>query len=393
MNKLSLSIKFYLLKNREKAGKRPLYCRVNVNRKKSEFSMNEWVDPKKWNEEGQTVKGDPELSARLKSTYLELKGIRDRIVDEGRMPSAKEIRDKFLKKDELSSNLQEYVTSYIDEIIAIGDRSLSTLKKYRTVAKHLTDYLEFKKLTSITLKGFTSVHAKELELYLRTNAKLSNNTTVKYLKIIKTIFNRAIDFGLLSKNPLDTFKFKYEGTNREFLTQDELDRIVEVEIDNESLNRVRDLFLFSCYSGLRFTDVSRLTHKSIVKDSNDKEWIELKMEKTNSFHRIPLLNKAKEIIRKHSEEAEITGKLLPMRSNQKVNAYLKVIADMCSIEKHLTYHMARHTFATTVTLSNDIPVEVVSQMLGHKNLATTKIYAKITNQYMQGYADKLNEKL
>ena len=117
------------------------------------------------------------------------------------------------------------------------------------------------------------------------------------------------------------------------------------------------------------------------------------MEKTKDFHRMPLLDKAKEILERHKEEAEITGKLLPVRSNQKVNAYLKVIADLCGIDKHLTYHMARHTFATTVTLSNDIPVEIVSKMLGHKNLATTKIYAKITNQYMQGYADKLNDKL
>jgi integrase len=393
MNKLSLSIKFYLLKNREKSGMLPLYCRININRKKSEFSMNEWVDPRKWSEEGQTVKGSPELSAKIKAVYLELKGIRDQIIEGGRMPTSKEVKDKFLRKDELSSDLIEYLNSYIDQMVEIGDRSNSTLKKYTTVIKHLTEFLEFKKLSNVTLKGFTAINAREFELYLRTTTKLSNNTAVKYLKTIKTIFNRAIEFGLLNKNPLDNFKFKYETTNREFLTQDELNSIIELEVDNDSLKRVKDLFLFSCYSGLRFADVSRLELKSIVKDSSDNEWIQLEMEKTKDFHRIPLLDKAKEILERHKIEAEITGKLLPVRSNQKVNTYLKVIADLCGIDKHLTYHMARHTFATTVTLSNDIPVEIVSKMLGHKNLATTKIYAKITNQYMQGYADKLNKKL
>jgi site-specific recombinase XerD len=198
---------------------------------------------------------------------------------------------------------------------------------------------------------------------------------------------------LTDTNPFSSFKFKYERTNREFLTKDELDRIIDLELDNESLDRVRDLFLFACYSGLRFTDVSGLTHKSIVKDSQGNEWIQVIMDKTNDFHRIPLLDKAKEIIERHKDEAEMTGKILPVRSNQKVNAYLKVIADMCNIDKHLTYHMARHTFATTITLSNDVPIEVVSEMLGHKNIRTTQEYAKIQNQYMLGYADDLNKKL
>ena len=392
MNKLSLSIKFHLIKSTDKEGSSPLYCRVTVNRKKAEFSMNELVDRKKWNEEGQTVKGDPELSAKIKASFLELKAIRDRILEEGRMPDAKEIRDKFLKKDELSSDLLEYVSSYIDQMIEIGDRSHSTIKKYRTIARHLSDFLVSKAQQNITIKGFSPVHAKELELYLRTGAKLSNNTTVKYLKLVKTIFNRSIEFGLLDKNPLDTFKFKYEKTNREFLTQEELDDLADIDLSNDSLDRVRDLFLFSCYTGLRFTDVGQLTEKNIVK-KGVKSWVHVKMEKTNDFIRIPLLDKTKDIIAKYAEQSEMTGKLLPVRSNQKVNSYLKVIADICNIEKHLTFHMARHTFATTVTLSNGIPIEIVSKMLGHKDIVTTQIYAKIIDQSIDSHMDALNKKL
>lgn len=393
MNKLSFSIKFYLLSSREKAGKQPLYCRISINRKKAEFSMNEWINPKKWNTEAETVKGLPELNAKIKSTFLDLKAIRDNILEQDRIPTAKEVRDKYLKKEETSTNLLEYVSSYIEQMERIGDRSHSTLKKYRTIEVHLRNFLATISGLSITLKGFTSVHAKELEVYLRTTAGLSNNTAVKYLKLIKTIFNRAIDFELVEKNPIDKFKFKYEKTTREFLTQDELDRLTDLKLENESLDRVRDLFLFSCYTGLRFTDVGKLTEKSIEKDAKGKYWIQVEMEKTGDYHRIPLFDPALEIINKHSEEAEITGKLLPVRSNQKVNAYLKVIADMCQIEKHLTFHMARHTCATTVTLSRDMPIEFVSQLLGHKDISTTQIYAKITNQYMQKHADELNKKL
>jgi hypothetical protein len=188
MNKHSFHIKFYLLKNREKDGKQPLYCRIGINRKKSEFSLHEWIEPKKWKEP--KVVGDPELTARISSIHAELHAIRNRILDEGRIPTSKEVRDKYLKKDELSTDLLEYVSSYIDQMIEIGDRSHSTIKKYRTIAHHLEEFLRHKNQTNITLKGFSPVLAKEVELYLRTEAKLSNNTAVKYMKLIKTIFNR-----------------------------------------------------------------------------------------------------------------------------------------------------------------------------------------------------------
>jgi integrase len=393
MNKLAIHIKFYLLKNREKGGKHPLYCRISIRRKKSEFSMYEWIDPKKWNMEKETIKGNPELSAKLKATHLDLIAIRDRILEEGRVPTSKEVKDKYLMKGEASTDLIEYVSSFIDQMVSIGDRSDSTLKKYRTVVRHLIDFLESKSLSNVTLKGFTSVYAKEFELYLRTVPKLSNNTTVKYLKIVKTVFNRAIEFGLLEKNPLDHFKFKYERTNREFLTQEELNRLIEIDLPNDSLNRVRDLFLFACYTGLRFTDVGRLTRKNLTKDSKGKEYLELKTEKTNDFLRIPLLDKAKEIIDRQSDEVEITGRLLPLRSNQKVNAYLKVIADLCNIDKHLTFHMARHTFATTIALSNGMPMEALSKLLGHKDIVTTQVYGKIVDQYVDNQMEELNKKL
>lgn len=393
MTKLSYSAKFFGIPAREKAGKIPIYCRITVNRQKAEFSLNEFVDPKKWVDGSHEVKGNPELSATLKMASLDLKKYRDQILAEGRTPTAKEIKDAYLRIEEKSIVLLDYVKTYVDEVDQLTEYSKSTWKKYSTVKRHLTEFLESKKLTEITLKGFNHVRVHEFDFYLKTTAKLSVNTAAKYLKILKTIYSRAIKFGKTDKNPFDGTKFKFERTNREFLTQHELDNLSTKALPNDSLERVRDLFLFSCYTGLRFIDVGKLTHKNIIQ-SNKKYWIEIKeIEKTGDSLRIPLLDKAREIVNKYKSEAEITGQLLPLRSNQKVNSYLKVVADLCEIDKHLTFHMARHTFATTVTLSNNIPIEVVSKMLGHKNIATTQIYAKITNQYMQGFADALNEKL
>lgn len=394
MSKLSYSVKFYALESRPKNGKLPLYCRININRKKAEFALREFVDPKKWNPEAETVKGDPEMTARLHSIYNELKGIRDNILDDGRTPTSKEIKDIFLNQDEGSTSLLEYVAQYIDQIELLPHISVSTSKKYKTIHRHLKDFLKSRGFMNVSVKGFKPEHVKEFEFYLNTTANLSVNTSTKYLKLLKTVFNRAMEFGKANNNPMEHIKFKHERTNRTFLTNDELKRIESVELPNQSLDRVRNLFLFSCFTGLRFTDVDNLTPKSIIKDQNGNNWIEIQnIQKTGDAHRMPLFDKANEIIQLYKDEAEITGKLLPLRSNQKVNAYLKVIADMCGIDKNLTFHVARHTFATTVTLSNHVPVEIVSQMLGHKDIKTTQIYAKITNQYMQEYADKLNKKL
>ena len=394
MNKLSFTVKFLTVSSRAKNGLHPIYCRININRKKAEFALREFVDPKKWNEDSQSVKGNPELTAKLNSTYNRLNEIRNQIISEGRIPSSNEIKNTFLNKTDKSIFLTEYLTEYIAQINLLPEYSESTSKKYKTIYKHLSAFLASKNLTHLTINAVKPEHIKEFEFFLKTTAQLSVNTTTKYLKLLKTVFNRAIEFGKLASNPMQTIKFKHERTNRTFLTHDELTRIKEIELTNESLNRVRNIFLFSCYSGLRFTDVDKLTPKSIITDAKGNKWIEIQeIQKTGDFHRIPLLNRAEEIINLYIDEAEITGKLLPLRSNQKVNAYLKVIADLCQIEKTLTFHMARHTFATTVTLANNVSIEVVSKMLGHKDIATTQIYAKVLNESMTEFANLLNQKL
>jgi site-specific recombinase XerD len=394
MNKLSFTVKFVTVPAREKNGLHPIYCRININRKKAEFALRELVDPKKWNEASQTIKGSPELTAKLNSIYNRLNDIRNDILKEGRVPTANEVKNLYLNISDKSTKLLDYLEQFIDQIDALPEYSTSTWKKYKTIKEHLIKFLKTNNKTQVTLHAIKPELIREFEYFLKTESKLSINTTTKYLKLLKTVFNRAIEFGKLDSNPMQNLKFKHERTNRTFLSNDELKRIEKFNAPNDSLNRVKNIFLFSCYTGLRFTDVGLLTPKSIVTDAKNNKWIEIReIQKTGDFLRIPLLHKAEQILDIYQDEAEITGKLLPLRSNQKVNAYLKIIADMCDIDKTLTFHMARHTFATTITLANNIPIEVVSKMLGHKDISTTQIYAKVLNESMTEFANILNQKL
>ena len=170
--------------------------------------------------------------------------------------------------------------------------------------------------------------------------------------------------------------------NRQALAQSELTRISEKEFSTERLDLVRDIFVFCCYTGLAYVDVYKLKRSEVVEGFDGGDWITIKRQKTDSASRIPLLPPAFEIIKKYENHPQVIAqdRLLPVLSNQKMNAYLKEIADVCSIDKAITFHLARHTFATTVTLSNGVPVESVSKMLGHSNIRTTQIYAKVVDK-------------
>lgn len=199
---------------------------------------------------------------------------------------------------------------------------------------------------------------------------------------------------MISLNPYADFKLKSVNGKREFLTQEEIDEIIRNPLaDNLSLIKVRDIFVFSVYTALRFTDAMNLKMEDINVDANGNKYIMLYQLKTTEPVIIPLLPRALEIIEKYqSAEREITKKVLPLISNQKMNSYLKTIADLCGINKPLTHHIARHTCATTILLSNKVPMEVVSKWLGHNSIKTTQVYAKISAQYLMKVANELNNK-
>lgn len=222
------------------------------------------------------------------------------------------------------------------------------------------------------------------------------NTVNKHHSRLRTILIRAVKEGHITKNPYIDFQLKYTPSSRTFLTEEELKKITENNLgDNESLKRVRDIFIFSVYTGMRFEDAQLLTIDRIEKDKKNNYTLRIEQEKTKEPLLIPLLKPALDIIKKYenSPERKVFKKVLPKITNQKVNSYLKVIADITGIEKNLTHHVARHTCATTILISNDVPIEAVSKWLGHTNIKTTQIYAKITNNYLQKVAEKVESKI
>ena len=256
----------------------------------------------------------------------------------------------------------------------------NTLKGYNTSEKHLTGYLqsEYRK-TDIEISQLNHAFITGFEFYLKAECKITGVSAAKYIKHLKKIVNYCIANNWLIQNPFVNFKSSAKAKERTYLTQQELDAITNKKFVVERLTQVRDVFVFCCYTGLSYADVKKLRRNEIGIGMDGGQWIFTSRQKTDTSSRIPLLPVALEILNRYHDhpQCENKGLLLPVLSNQKMNAYLKEIADLSDVVKHLTFHLARHTFATTVTLSNNVPIETVSKMLGHTNIKTTQHYAKI----------------
>ena len=218
-----------------------------------------------------------------------------------------------------------------------------------------------------------------LEYYLKTTRKCAHNSAIKYITNFKKIIRIAHANDWIDKDPFLHWKGKLKIVEREFLTEEEIQKIIELELKMERLDQVRDIFIFCCFTGLAYADVKKLNRGDISVGADGEEWVKTKRSKTDTRSNIPILPIAKVIIEKYKDNELLKEKdlVLPVLSNQKMNAYIKEIATLAGITKNLTFHLARHTFATTVTLTNGVPIESVSKMLGHTNLKTTQHYAKI----------------
>jgi site-specific recombinase XerD len=389
MEKLSFTTKFFTDSNSV------IYLRITVNRKKAEISTKRTVNPKKWDAKSQKAKGEPELNSYLINIENEVTKIHSKLINDGKEATAKIIKDIYLGKDEKSITLICYLDDHIREIAQLtGQYKPTTIKRYETIQRHLEEFLatagnESVKLNSVDLKLIS-----QFDYFLKTKKQISTNTAAKYLTLLKGVFLKALRHEIIERNPFVNFVFKTTQVTKEFLTKEELEKLEGLKIENASLNNVRDTFILSAYTGLRFSDAFELKATDLKRENDGQYWISIKkIIKTGKPLRIPVLDKALKFIDKHKKYSEITGRLMPMISNQKTNAYLKVLADLAGIEKKLTHHCARHTYATTVALSNNVPIEVVSNLLGHSNLKSTQIYAKITDEYLKSMTNSLNKKL
>ena len=356
------------------------------------------ITASQWDKDKERIKG---RTTDALSTNLQLDNIASglqaifRKIEMSDELSLERIKSEFLgKKDEIDTFMQLFEKHNTDISKQVGiSVSKATLQKYNVCKRHFSDFLDKQyKRNDLKLTELTYLVIREFDLYLRTVVGQNSNTATKTMKTFKTITLLGQKMGVLLHDPFMNHRFHLEPVNRGFLTDEEILLIANKEIGIPRLELVRDIFIFSCFTGLAYIDVSNLTPDHII-TLGDKQWIMTQRQKTSVETNILLLDIPKAIIDKYNPAyPKRENKLFPILSNQKMNAYLKEIADLCGIKKNLTFHLARHTFAT-MSLSKGVPMESVSKMLGHTNIKTTQIYARITNKKIEHDMEELAGKL
>jgi site-specific recombinase XerD len=272
----------------------------------------------------------------------------------------------------------------------------ATVQKYNRCLNHFVTFLAANKMgPDLSYSKINLKLIEDFELYLKTLGKCKHNSTMKHVQTLKTIFRAALSYGYAVKDPFQSFRFRLEEVNRGYLSEEEIKNMQATTIANKTLNQVKDLFLFCCFTGLAYIDLKSLKRENIHQE-NDKIWIRTLRQKTGTKTNVPLLPSALKILLDYNAnflELEPTDYLFNIISNQKTNVYLKEVAKLSGIKKKLTSHIARHSFATTVTLSNGVPIETVSSMLGHKQIRTTQHYAKIIDKKVGEDMEKLESRL
>jgi site-specific recombinase XerD len=367
----------------------PIYVRITIANSRVELSTKKRVDLNKWNSTAQKVIGSTEevkkINAYLKTLEQNIYEVHQQLVQEGKVVTTEEVKLRLTGKKENFRSLIEIFKEHNQQVKALVGQEFArgTLERYETSLKHTINFLQWKyQKIDIDVNDINHEFVSSYDFYLRSVRKCANNSTVKYIKNFKKVVRICIANGWLTKDPFLNYKPKLKEVKRDFLSQEELEAIAKKNFTTERLNQVRDIFLFSCYTGLAYADIKKLTRTEINSGVDAQKWIFTSRQKTGSSVRIPLLPVTFPLMKKYIDHPQCINKdlLFPVSSNQKMNAYLKEIAAVCGINKQLTYHIARHTFATTVTLSNGVPIESVSKMLGHSNIRTTQHYAKILDK-------------
>jgi len=403
MKTKNFNLTFYLKKPKGyESGILPIYLRISVDGKRSEATIGRGIEPEKWDEKRGKARGNTEdsrsLNAHLDSILAKLKRIHTRMLDSEEEITADTLRNEFDGKGVKSKMLLEIFRDHNKQMESLIGKGFgaNTLKTFKSSLKHVQEFIEWKfTRTDYELRKVDYNFIKDYDFYLRTEKKCIPISADKYVKHLKKIILLCLANRWIVANPFLHYKSTAKPSPRTFLTKYELEAIKDKTLSVERLNVVRDIFIFSCYTGLAYIDVQKLTPKEIAKGDDGKLWIFTKRHKTDTPSHIPLLKEALQIIEQYKDHpvCQRRSLLLPVLTNQRMNSYLKEIGDVCGITKILTFHMARHTFATTVTLSNGVPMETVSKMLGHNSIKTTQHYAKVLDGKISEDMQKLEEKL
>ena len=403
-NRSTFSLIFWVCSSRIKNNQVPVYARITVNGKRANISIQRRVNSTDWDAARGIMRGTRQES-KLLNKYLDQ--VRSKIytayedlLSENKMVTAQAIKNRYLGADKFYRSLQE-LFEYHNEI-SRHSISAHTLRHYKVTQGYLQKFLRAKfNLEDFRLIYLNFSFIKDFEFFIKSyqptdhQRKMGHNTAMKHLQRLRKMVTMAYHHEWIPKDPFVRFKSSYVKKRREFLTREDFQSIEDFQSSINRLNIVKDIFLFSCYTGLSYIDITKLTMDNIGMDFDGNQWIETERQKTKTALKIPLLNQARDILKRYQGHPKTVHSktLLPRYSNQKLNSYLKEIADFCGIKKHLTFHIARHTFATTITLTNGVPIETVSKLLGHTKLATTQIYARVVDKKVKDDMAMLNAKL
>lgn len=397
------TILFWLRTNKKtRDGLYAIYMRITIDGRRFEPATQRFIAKKQWMTKTNLV--DPkspqgnEINEYLQILKHKAYRYQAEILMGGQELTIENFRFRWLGTSGKQRMILEIFEDHNQKVAQLVGKDFAegTLERYITALDHTRRFIEWKyKVKDYPISKLDFGFISEYEFWLKAVRNCSHNTTMKYLANFKKIVLICVKNQWLTRDPFYGYKMKKREVIRDFLNDEELKNIATKQFPAERLERVRDLFLFSCYTGLAYADVLKLKQTDIKSGIDGKQWIFTQRQKTDTLSRIPLLPTALRLIEKYSTHKDVVGKekLFPVMSNQKMNGYLKEIADVCGITKDLTFHIARHTFATTITLNNGVPIETVSKMLGHTNLKTTQHYAKLLDTKISQDMDKLMGKL
>ena len=401
----TFSVLFWIYASRaNKNNQTNIYARITVNQQRVNISLKQKVDISTWDVKRQKVIGKnatareinlflDEVKADIVQCYRDLKR-------ENGVLTPKRVKAKYLGEDKILHSLQDIFDYHNEKFV--HKLNPKTLCHYRTSQKYLLEFVkkEYSK-RDFYLRDLDYSFVISFENFLRGykpkhyQGKIGNNAVMKHIQRLRKMITLAFEIEWIERDPFVKFKPKLEKREREFLSEGELKSIESFSTSIERLSIVKDLFIFSCYTGISYGDIMKLEKSALVIGIDGNKWLMANRNKTGTPFKIPILPTTQRILKKYNNHSrtKFTGKLLPGISNQRLNSYLKEVADLCNISKNLTFHMARHTFATTVTLSNGVPIETVSKLLGHTKLATTQIYARVVEKKVSEDMELLQRKL
>lgn len=400
MKQNTFSIIFLIRKTRlTKRGEAPIQMRITANGRFIELNTQRKIEPANWNQKKERATSKTpahqEINRYLEWLRTRAYEIQKELFDQNGYAEPVLIKEYLQGKHNTCKMFFEVFEEHNELMSLLIGKEYNeiTLRRYRLCLRYFKEMLsKDTKVEDIPIKNVTGELVRKFEAFLKIEKQCAQNTVIRYMKCMKKITNLALANGWITTNPFASVKFKEKKVIRDFLTINELNMLKDKEFEIPRLEIVRDVFLFYCFTGLAFIDVYNLKREHIIEDAKGRKWIHKQRQKTDVEFFVPLLELPLALIEKYKDHTSCkhSGQVLPVFTNQKMNSYIKEIADFCDIKKHLTMHIARYTFSTTITLANNIKLENISKMLGHTTTRMTEHYAHVLNESLAKDMDKLS---